>query len=128
MANITSKGSSIETAVFELLSACPLRFETHAADLPGKPDIAFRDVKLAVFLDGGFWHGYRFSEWKDKLKPYWKNKISNNIKRERRNRKLLRESGWIVLRSWQREIKSDRFLVLLEILSAYFELKIAHQN
>ena len=54
-----------------------LRFRKHGKELPGRPDIIFSKARVAVFVDGDFWHGYRFSSWENKMSDYWKNKISN---------------------------------------------------
>lgn len=83
------------------------RFRKHVKGLPGTPDIVFTRAKVAVFVDGGFWHGHDFEVWKHKLKPFWKAKIERNIERDRGNDEELRVMGWQVLRIWQHEIEKD---------------------
>jgi DNA mismatch endonuclease (patch repair protein) len=84
-----------------------LRFRKHVKDLPGKPDIVFRKAKVAIFIDGDFWHGYRFPAWEDKVSDFWKKKIIGNRKRDVRNHRKLRSKGWKVIRLWQHEVERD---------------------
>ena len=60
MSRIKGKDTKCELAVGALLSGAGFRFETHARDLPGRPDFVLRDERVAVFVDGDFWHGWRF--------------------------------------------------------------------
>ena len=84
-----------------------LRFRKHVKDLPGKPDVVFPRAKVAVFIDGDFWHGYRFSSWEHKVSDFWKKKISKNRERDSRNHQMLREMGWTVVRLWQHELEEN---------------------
>jgi len=71
-------------------------------------DIALPKKKIAVFIDGDFWHGYNFSERKKRLpKKYWIKKIEDNIARDKKNRAKLKREGWKVLRIWEHEIKKN---------------------
>ena len=67
MSRVKGKDTSLERVVRSALQKRGLRFRKHIARLPGKPDIIFPKEKIAVFVDGDFWHGYRFPQWKDKL-------------------------------------------------------------
>jgi DNA mismatch endonuclease (patch repair protein) len=67
MSRIRGRDTGPELVVAAGLTALGLSFESHARDLPGRPDFVFRDIKLAIFVDGDFWHGYRFAVWRDKL-------------------------------------------------------------
>lgn len=107
MTQVKGKNTSIEVLVARLLKKRGLYFYQHMANLPGKPDIVFKKEKIAVFLDGDFWHGYRFSAWMSKLKPFWRNKIELNRARDRRNFAKLRRSGWKVIRIWQHSIEKN---------------------
>jgi DNA mismatch endonuclease (patch repair protein) len=62
---------------------------------------------VAVFVDGDFWHGWRFSESKDKLAPYWRAKIEGNMRRDADNFGRLTKMGWTVVRLWEHEIEAD---------------------
>src|SRR5579862_4042959 len=69
--------------------------------LPGKPDFIFRQAKLAIFIDGCFWHGCRLHCRMPKSnRSYWKLKIARNASRDRLTTQRLRTAGWKVLRIW----------------------------
>lgn len=75
--------------------------------MPGKPDVAKPRAKLAVFIDGDFWHGYNFEEKRKRLPAgYWVTKIEGNMARDRRVDAALLEAGWKVLRVWDRDLKT----------------------
>jgi DNA mismatch endonuclease (patch repair protein) len=69
--------------------------------------VAFHRERLALFIDGDFWHGYRFPTWKGELSEFWRIKIGGNRARDRRNFAALRRRGWGVVRLWQHDIKRD---------------------
>jgi DNA mismatch endonuclease (patch repair protein) len=107
MACIKGKDTGLEVRVRSALHKRGFRFRKHVKELPGKPDIAFINAQVAVFLDGDFWHGYRFPTWKKKMSKFWKIKISKNRERDDRNQRKLRKIGWMVIRLWQHEIEKD---------------------
>jgi DNA mismatch endonuclease (patch repair protein) len=73
---------------------------------------------VVVFVDGDYWHGWRFPTWKDKLPPYWKQKIEKNRQRDRRNFRRLRREGWLVIRIWEHELECDPELCINRIEEA----------
>jgi len=86
------------------------RYRINDRKLPGKPDIVFPQYRVVVFIDGEFWHGYNWANKKNKIKSnrdYWIKKIEGNMKRDRDINNKLIQAGWIVLRFWENEIKSD---------------------
>jgi DNA mismatch endonuclease (patch repair protein) len=93
------------------------RYRRNYRKVPGSPDFAFTKQKIAVFIDGDFWHGYQYSKKKGKLPKFWQEKIERNIKRDRRNRALLKKMGWTYIRLWEHEIKKNP-LTCLEKLSS----------
>lgn len=107
MSRIRSRDTQPELVIRKLLHARGLRYRTHVAALPGCPDVVFRTPKVAVFIDGDFWHGWRFSAWKEKLAPYWREKIERNMRRDNQNFRKLRRQGWLVIRLWEHEIEAD---------------------
>lgn len=118
--NNGKKDTSIEVLVRSALHKRGLRFRKHVKELPGKPDIVFTRVKVAVFIDGDFWHGYGFSKWKDRLSSdYWRGKISKNRARDVRNHLVLRSQGWRVIRVWEHSIKKDFDRVIERIIRSY---------
>lgn len=80
----------------------------HSARLPGRPDFAFHSSRLAIFIDGCFWHGCIkcYVQPKSNVR-YWKQKIARNQERDRTVNRLLRSSGWKVVRVWEHEIKKQ---------------------
>lgn len=107
MSRIRGKDTGPERAVSEALMSRGWEFETHAKDLPGRPDILFRASMVAVFIDGDFWHGWRFPVWRDKLSEAWEAKIEANRQRDARNFRKLRRSGWTVIRLWEHQVLRD---------------------
>jgi DNA mismatch endonuclease (patch repair protein) len=84
--------------------------------IPGKPDFVWRAAKLALFLDGCFWHGHACRNTKPKTNAKaWKEKIKRNQRRDRQVARHLRARGWTVVRIWECQItkRRDRYLALL---------------
>lgn len=107
MARIKGKGTGPELRLAALLSEAGLAWEGHARDLPGRPDFVFRDRRVAVFVDGDFWHGWRFPAWRDKLSEAWEAKIEATRLRDSRNFRRLRRLGWQVVRVWEHQLARD---------------------
>lgn len=96
-----------EVAVRSALHAMGLRFRKNARPLPGlrcTADVVFPTERVAVFIDGCFWHGCPEHGRVPKTNsPYWSEKLERNALRDRRNERALDEAGWIVLRHWEHE-------------------------
>lgn len=107
MSRIRGRDTGPERVVAAALKARGLRFEQHARDLPGRPDFVFRSAKVALFVDGDFWHGWRFPAWRHKLSEKWEAKIEGNRRRDLRNFARLRRAGWIVIRLWEHQVERD---------------------
>ena len=107
MTLIRSKDTQPELTIRRLLHARGLRFRKHVRGLPGQPDVVFVSARVIVFVDGDYWHGWRFPLWRDKLSPYWKEKIENNRRRDVRNFRHLRRRGWLVIRLWEHQVECD---------------------
>lgn len=117
MSRIKSKNTKPELFVFEKLESLGLSFEKHYP-IHGKPDVVFIDKKIAVFINGEFWHGRKFKDVKNKLSDFWINKIGNNIKRDRRNYKLLKIDGWLIIKIWDKDLKTHTLREINKILRA----------
>jgi DNA mismatch endonuclease (patch repair protein) len=77
-------------------------------ELPGKPDFIFRKHKIAVFIDGCFWHGCPKCGLRPKSnEEYWTAKIEGNRRRDKKAGKQLRKKGWSVLRLWEHSLKDS---------------------
>lgn len=87
------------------------KFKTHVKNIRGNPDIVFELNKVCIFLDSNFWHGWQYPRWKHLLKnDFWRNKIENNRKRDRKTTIYLQKNGWTVLRFWEHQIKDKNKL------------------
>ena len=118
MSRIKGKDTGLEMRVRSALHRRGLRFRKHVKDLPGKPDVVFRKARVAVFVDGDFWHGYRFPSWEDKVSDFWKKKINKNRERDAANHRKLRQMEWTVIRLWQHEVEEDFDACIDRILAA----------
>ena len=107
MSRIKGKNTGLERLVGAELIKRGLRFKKQVKSLPGKPDVVFPEQKVVVFVDGDFWHGYRFPQWERSLTRFWRKKIRSNRKRDRRNFAKLRKMGWQVIRVWKHTIEKD---------------------
>jgi len=116
MSHIPSKNTNLEKKVVERLNELKMNFERNSEDLPGKPDIVFRERKIAFFLDGDFWHGWHYIKWKNKVSAYWQTKIERNRKRDANNFKRLKNQSWKVKRFWGHQITNNLQSVINEIV------------
>ena len=107
MSRVKGKDTGLELRVRSALHRRGLRFRKHVKDLPGKPDIVFRKTRVVVFVDGDFWHGYRFPLWRNTVSDSWRKKIAATRERDIGNHRELRSMGWRVIRLWQHEIQKD---------------------
>lgn len=102
MAQIRCKRTRPEVMLKTALIGTSLRYQPK---MIGKPDFASAKHKIAVFVDGDFWHGY---SWKTlgKIPPrkYWQGKIRGNMKRDRVIDLKLRRQGWKVFRFWEHDV------------------------
>ena len=117
MANVKQKDGGLERTIRSKLHRRGYRFRKHVKDLPGTPDLVFPKAKVAVFIDGDFWHGFRFPYWECKLTEFWRNKIWTNRKRDQKNFRKLRRMGWRVLRIWQHTIQQNTERCINEIVA-----------
>jgi len=86
--------------------------------LPGRPDLAWTRKKVAVFVDGAFWHGHPSAFTHGKSGIYWDEKIARNVERDRLADAALREMGWVVFRFWDFEIRKECERCVAEVEAA----------
>jgi DNA mismatch endonuclease (patch repair protein) len=99
MAAIRSRGNATtELLLAKLLRAAGIRGYRKHWPVAGKPDFAWPGRKIAVFVDGCFWHGCSCKTIPRTNRKFWKEKIENNRRRDRRVSRELRRKGWIVIR------------------------------
>ena len=109
MRRVKGKNTSVEKKLRQELWRKGVRgWRIYRKDIPGKPDLAFLRGKIAIFVDGCFWHGCPVCDRCPKSgNTYWDNKISKNKARDKANEERLREGGWKVVRFWEHEVMKD---------------------
>ena len=107
MSRVRVRDTAPELELRQALWAAGVRgYRLHVKRLPGKPDVAFIGGKLAVFVDGAFWHGHA-DYYHGQSGPFWDAKIQANRERDARVDAQLAELGWEVLRLWDFEVEKD---------------------
>lgn len=107
MSRIRSTNTKPERVLRRALRTLGIRARARNTTIPGRPDFVFPKIRVAVFVDGDFWHGWRFEEWRTRMAPYWLAKIERNMRRDKKNELRLNELGWVVLRLWEHELEKD---------------------
>ena len=111
MSHIRASETTPEVLLRKALWKKGLRYRKNYKALLGKPDIVLTRQKIAVFVDGDFWHarGHQDNpgEQVASNKDYWKKKLSRNVERDKEVTDELTEAGWLVLRFWETDIKKD---------------------
>ncbi len=127
MSRIRSKDTKAEVRLRKALWSRGYRYRKNVKSLPGSPDIAIKKYKVAVFVDGEFWHGYNWEEKQLTIKrnrAYWIPKIERNMERDRENTRKLQEKGWLVLRFWEQRLKKEFNVCLALITEAIDDRRI----
>ncbi|HEX8996555.1 MAG TPA: DNA mismatch endonuclease Vsr [Ktedonobacterales bacterium] len=119
MRRVRGHDTTPELRLRRALWARGLRYSVSPADLPGKPDIVFPGARLAVFVDGDYWHGNQwrrrgkaaleeqFEAASDASRAYWLRKIRRNMRRDCASTAALLRDGWAVVRLWESQITAD---------------------
>ena len=110
MSKVHLKRGRAETMLAKALWHRGYRYRLNYKKLPGSPDIAITKYRVAVFVDGEFWHGQNWHERKTRLRSnreYWIEKIEENITRDTRNDDLLAYHGWAIIHLWEKEVLKD---------------------
>lgn len=110
MSLVRSRGNkTTELRLLSLMRAGGVTGWRRNQKLPGRPDFLFRKQKLAIFVDGCFWHGCNKCSRSVRMpatnRPFWLEKIWRNRGRDRKVGIFLRKAGWRVLRIWEHELK-----------------------
>ncbi len=113
MSKIRGRGNrDTELAVLRLLRERRITGWRRHLPLPGRPDFAFRGVRLALFVDGCFWHQCpRCSNVPENNREFWQLKLARNVARDRAVTRTLRSAGWRVLRLWEHELRRPPVVV-----------------
>src|SRR5712692_8765186 len=102
MRAVKGRDTTPERRVASTLRAMGIRFRGQAADLPGSPDFVLSDLRVALFVQGCFWHGHSCRARTPRTnRAYWVTKIARNRQRDRRVRRMLNRLGWTVVVVWE---------------------------
>lgn len=118
MSRIRSKNSKPELLLRKALWAKDIRFRLHDKSLPGRPDIVIKKYKLAIFVDGEFWHGFEWKKNRERIKSnrlFWIPKIERNMQKDERTNRALRDMGYTVFRFWSQDVLKNLPKVLNQI-------------
>ena len=110
MQSVKSSGSKIEKKLAKALWNLGHRYRKNDKSVFGKPDLTFKRIKVAIFVDSEFWHGNNWNVHKydhKTNKEYWYNKIERNIARDKLVNQTLSKEGWKVLRFWGLTIHNE---------------------
>lgn len=113
MSKIRSKNTKPELIVRRILTEMRWRYRLHVASLPGKPDIAIAKRKIAIFVNGCFWHQHKGCKRQSLPKSnieYWHKKLERNIKKQKEDIKILKKMGWSATKVWECQTKNEKRL------------------
>ena len=132
MSHVTGKETKPEIIVRKYLFARGLRYRKNVKRLPGTPDIVFPKYKTAVFVNGCFWHGHencKAATLPSSNVDYWRNKISSNVERDKKQQMQLEQMGYKVFVIWQCQLNSKEQEDTLQNLVEELTVKdcISHQ-
>ena len=120
MKSIRSSQTKPELNLRKALSTVGIRYRMNVKKLKGSPDIVIKKSKVAIFVDGEFWHGYKWDEKRKKIKSnrkFWIPKIERNMQRDKEVNRELKKQGWKVIRIWEHQIKKDLNKSIQRIIS-----------
>lgn len=109
MRSVVSSGTGAEQKCEKMLRDAKIRFRKQLKNLAGHPDFLLLDPGLALFVHGCFWHGHencKHSSLPTSNVKYWKRKIANNQRRDRKVRKMLRAEGWRTAILWECKLRN----------------------
>jgi DNA mismatch endonuclease, patch repair protein len=121
MGRIQSKDTMPEVRTRSAVHALGVRFRIHVADLPGKPDLANKTRRWAIFVHGCFWHSHEGCQLASKPRSntgYWSEKLVRNRQRDALHQQALRDLGYEVLIVWECETRDEG--KLLDAIAAFF--------
>lgn len=119
MRRVRAKDTKPEITLRKGLWKRGVRYRKNVRTLPGTPDIVLAGRKIAIFVDGDFWHarGHRENPGEEVAsnQSFWRAKLARNVERDRDVNEALTEMGWLVLRFWASDVEKDLAGVLAEI-------------
>ena len=124
MSRVKLKGGKAETLLAKVLWHKGYRYRKNDKRFPGSPDILIPKYRIAIFVDGEFWHGKNWDVRKERLKrnrEYWIEKIEENIARDLRNDQALIQAGWVPIHFWEKDVTKNIDRCILDIEAAIIE-------
>lgn len=121
MGRIRSKDTMPEVKTRSAVYSLGRRFRIHVADLPGKPDLANKRWRWAIFVHGCFWHSHEGCQLASKPRSntaYWSDKLARNQARDAAHQQALRKLGFNVLTVWECDTRNQSRL--REVLQGFF--------
>ncbi|MFA6364309.1 very short patch repair endonuclease [Methanoregula sp.] len=116
MSKIRGKNTGPEVKLRKLLWSQGIRGYRIHYNLPGKPDIVFTKKKIAIFIDGCFWHKCPVCfQVPETRKEFWMKKIYSNVERDKKVNEQLKVEGWTVMRFWEHDIRKKPDNVIKKI-------------
>ena len=109
MAKVKGINTKPELIVRKITYALGYKYRLHCADLPGKPDLAFKGRKRAIFVHGCFWHqhpGCKKTSIPETRAEWWKEKLKKNVVRDKRSLRALRAMGYKCEIIWECETRN----------------------
>jgi DNA mismatch endonuclease (patch repair protein) len=116
MARIKSKNTKPEMRVRRALHAAGLRYRLHEKRLPGRPDLVLSSMRIALFVNGCFFHqhpGCPHARMPKSRLDFWRPKLTSNTERDKLNRAVLESAGWTVMVTWECETRDAENLAAL---------------
>jgi len=122
MRSVSRKDTGPERTLRSALHAAGIRgWRCDYRSAPGRPDLAWPALRVAVFVDGAFWHGHPSRHEPGRSGGYWDEKIAGNVARDRRVDAELRATGWEVTRVWDFEVAKALPAVIDRIITVLTE-------
>lgn len=119
MAAVRGKNTAPEMRLRRALFQAGVRgWRCHYKRAAGKPDLAWPALRVALFVDGAFWHGHPSRHKPGRSGSYWDSKIAGNVDRDRAADAALEAAGWKVIRVWDFEVRRDLAGVLALVVAA----------
>ncbi len=109
MQAVKGKSTRLERRLFAILARMKLTgWKKNVNDIAGKPDVVFAEERVAIFVDGCFWHGCPYCRRKlpETNREYWEKKIKHNVALAKSYNRQLRRDGWTVIRLWEHELSN----------------------
>ena len=117
MARIRGRDTRPERLLLDRLAAQGEICEQHVRMTGGRPDFLIPDRRVAVFVDGCFWHGCPEHYVRPRSRTdYWSERLSSNVERDRRQTAALEAAGWRVVRLWEHEVFEDIDVAVANVL------------